>query len=64
MFLSSADFFSILTFSKMQLKNQTVWIQIRPDILSGQIWVQTVCKNDQQTTVAGAELINVCNYVF
>ena len=23
---------------------QTVWIQIRPDILSGLIWVQTVCK--------------------
>ena len=23
---------------------QTVWIQIRPDILFGLIWVQTVCK--------------------
>ena len=29
---------------------QTVWIQIRPDFLSGLIWVQTVCKNYQQTT--------------
>ena len=28
---------------------QTVWIQIRPDILSGLIWVQTVCKGHQQT---------------
>ena len=28
---------------------QTVWIQIRPDILSGLIWVQTVCKGYQQT---------------
>ena len=25
-------------------KCQTDWIQIRPDILSGLIWVQTVCK--------------------
>ena len=23
---------------------QTVWTQIRPDILSGMIWVQAVCK--------------------
>ena len=30
---------------------QTDWIQIRPDILSGLIWVQTVCKNYQQTTL-------------
>ena len=29
---------------------QTIWIQIRPDILSGLIWVQTVCKGYQQTT--------------
>ena len=29
---------------------QTVWIQIRPDILSGLIWVQTVCRGYQQTT--------------
>ena len=28
----------------------TVWIQIRPDILSGLIWVQTVCKGYQQMT--------------
>ena len=28
---------------------QTVWIQIRPDILSGLIWVQAVCKGYQQT---------------
>ena len=35
---------------------QTVWIQIRSDILSGLIWVQTVCKDYQQTTLAGKEL--------
>ena len=31
---------------------QTVWIQIRPDILSGLIWVQTVCKGYQQMTLS------------
>ena len=35
---------------------QTVWTQIRPDILSGLIWVQTVCKGYQQTTQVGKEL--------
>ena len=29
---------------------QTLWIQIRPDVLSGLILVQTVCKGYQQTT--------------
>ena len=29
---------------KILLGCQTVWIQIRPDVLSGLIWVQTVCK--------------------
>ena len=29
---------------------QTVLIQIRPDVLSGLIWVQTVCKDYQQMT--------------
>ena len=36
---------------------QTVWIQIRPDILSGLIWVQTVCKIDQQMALVGKEFI-------
>ena len=39
---------------------QTVWIQIRPDILSGLIWVQTVCKGyisrQQMWPIAGKEL--------
>ena len=30
---------------------QTVWIQIRPSILWGLIWVQTVCKSYQHTTL-------------
>ena len=29
---------------------QTVWIQIRPDILSGLIWVQIVCNGYKQRT--------------
>ena len=36
---------------------QTVWIQIRPNILLGLIWVQTVCKCYQQMTPLGKELI-------
>ena len=35
---------------------QTVWIQIRPDILSGTIWVLTVCKGYQQTILGGKDL--------
>ena len=44
----SADFFQNHLFRKIisgiQSEYQTVWIQIRPDILSGLIWIQTVCK--------------------
>ena len=38
---------------------QTVWIHIRPDILSGLIWVQSVCKGYQQmpkSLLTGKEL--------
>ena len=56
-FLSSADFFSKSTFrkilSEIPFEYQTVWIQIRPDIWSGLIWVQTVCKGYQQMTLGG-----------
>ena len=41
--------------SGIPLACQTVWIQIRPDILFGLIWVQTVCKSYQQTTLIGKE---------
>ena len=57
MLLSSADFFSKSTFSKISFTNtirdsecQTVWIQIRTNIMLVLIWVQTVCKVYQQTT--------------
>ena len=55
-------FFSRSTFMKNSFKNhsecQTVWIQIRPDVASGLIWVQTVCKSYQQTTLGGEELMS------
>ena len=50
----------LLTFFKINLKKflsgtlsgcQTFWIQIRTNIMSVQIWVQTVCKGYQQTTI-------------
>ena len=53
-FLSSADFSQNKLFQKIILETlsecQTVWIQIRPDILSSLIWIQTICKDQQQTT--------------
>ena len=36
--------------------SQIVRIQIRPDVLSGLVWVQTVCKGHQQMTLVGNEL--------
>ena len=57
-----ANLFSKLSFSKISfIQCQTVWIQIRPDILSGLIWVQTVCKSCHQKTLAGKELIRNLN---
>ena len=38
-------------------ESQTHWIQIRPDILSGLIWVQPVCKGYEQTTLVGKEFM-------
>ena len=53
-------FFSKSTFSKnlsvITSECQAVWIQIRPFISSGLIWVQTVCKRDLQMTLVGKEL--------
>ena len=60
-FLSSADsIFSKSTFLKILLGlpsgYQTVWFQIRPEVMSGLILVQTVCKDYQQMTRVGEEL--------
>ena len=57
-FLSSADIFQIQLFFFKFSECLTVWIQIRSDIFSGLIWVQTVCKGYQQTTLAGKVLNN------
>ena len=46
-------FFKIIFFEKFFQEYhqcQIVWIQIRPDILSGLIWVETICKGYQRST--------------
>ena len=48
-FLVVCGLFLKLTLSKKS-ECKTVWIQIRPDFLSGLIWVHTVCKGFQRTT--------------
>ena len=68
--LASADFVQNHLFRKIlsdivyciiPSEYQTVWIQIRPHILLGLIWVQTVCKGYQQTTLGGTALtIHFC----
>ena len=59
-FLSSADFFQYQLFRKIlsciPSECQILWILIRPDVTSGLIWVQSVCKGYQQTTLVGKEL--------
>ena len=45
------------TLSGIPSERQLLWIQVRPDILSGLIWVQTVSKDYQQGTLAGKVLI-------
>ena len=49
-------FFLICFFQYILLKilseSQTVWIQIRPDL----IWVQAICQDYGQTTLAGHEV--------
>ena len=61
--LSAVFFFQNKLFRKIlsgiPSECQTVWIQIRPNILSGLIWVQTVCKDYQQMTQRGKELISL-----
>ena len=53
--LGNFSFFKISFLEKILLGTssgcQTVWIQISPDILSGMVWVQNVCKVYQQTTL-------------
>ena len=55
--MSSADFFKsfFLILSGIPSEYQTVWIQNRSDILWGLIWIQTVCKGYQQTTLVAKD---------
>ena len=66
-FLLSADFFQNQLFWKnlsgIPSECQTVWIQIRPDILSVLVWVQIVCKGFQQTILGGKDLIEISTIV-
>ena len=41
---------------------QTFWIQIRPDVLPGLIWVQTVCKGYEQTTIVSKEFNTIYDF--
>ena len=60
MLLWSAEFFQNQLFHKiisgMPLEWRTVWIQIVPEVLSGLICVQTICKGNQEMTLGGKEL--------
>ena len=49
-FYHCAIFYSGCWIFSMPYGCQTVWIQIRPNILLGLIWIQTVCKGYKQTT--------------
>ena len=59
-FLSSIDYLSKSPFSKISLRNiikvSNSLIQIWPGVLSGLLWVQSVCKGYQQTPKVGKEL--------
>ena len=73
-FLSSADLFQNQLFRKIlsgiPSEWQTVLIQIRPDILSGMIWIQIVCKGHQSTALECKEVTlypyrqNPSNFVY
>ena len=54
-FFQNQPFFK--TLSGIPTECQTVWIHIRPNVLSGLIWVITVCNSYQQTTLVAKELI-------
>ena len=53
---SKMNFFKIL--SGIPSECQTVWIQNRPHVLLGLIWVQTICKGYQQKALAGEQLMH------
>ena len=61
LFLSSADFFYQYQLFRKIISGipsecQTDWIQIKPEVLSGLIWVHSVWKGFQYMTLVGNEL--------
>ena len=54
-FIFQINFFEKIL-SAIPSKCQTDWTRIRPDVLLGLIWVQSVCKGYEQTTLVGNEL--------
>ena len=56
-FLASVDFFRKIL-SRILSEFQTDWIQIRPDVLQGLIWVQSVCKGYEQTALEDNDRVN------
>ena len=63
-FFVVCGYFFKLTFLQKYLSGipsecQTVWIQIKPGVLPGLIWVQTVCKGYQQTTKVATSMETV-----
>ena len=49
-FFFSINFFEKKSLSGIPSLSHTIWMQIRPNSLSGLIWVQTVCTGYQQMT--------------
>ena len=69
--VKSSSYFSTKTYvvgtqknslSRIPSECQIDLIQIRADVRSGLIWVQTVCKRYQQTTLVGKKLQNLKPY--
>ena len=61
LFMSNADLFQNQHFfykflSGIPSEFETIGTQIRPDVLYGLIWVQSLCKVYQQTTLVGKGL--------
>ena len=65
-FFMSADFCQNQLFQKflsgIPSKCQIDWIKIRPDILSGLICVHSVCKDYQQKSLGGKELMGTNHF--
>ena len=65
-FFYSTDFFQKQLFREKKSEKtsecQTVWFKIRPDILLGLIWVQTVCIGYQLLTTIWNDSIQLLHF--